>query len=204
MFSPNACVEKTSDQNLITQSQTLPNNLDNDNTSNTGKKEEIKQYGITSPVNVDPPTKKEIIKTREFLTYFQSLNILEPKEAMSKKYPKFFIFRLILLDKLNKLTKNWITEFLIKKRMPSSDAQAIGGHIRTFGSYRLGVNTIGGDIDAVLIVPMHIERKDFFESFSTFLRSRSDVKNLRCITEAYVPVMKFLFCDVEVGFISLI
>ncbi|KAF1744860.1 hypothetical protein MXB_4555, partial [Myxobolus squamalis] len=95
------------------------------------------------------------------------------------------------------IAKSWLVDYLVKRRMAESDIRLVGGHIRTFGSYRLGVHTTGGDIDAVFITPMHVTRKDFFESFSIYLKSRSDVKNLRCIPDAYVPLMKFNFCNIE-------
>lgn len=82
--------------------------------------------------------------------------------------------------------------------MPEAEAKIVGGHIRTFGSYRLGIHTAGGDIDAVMVVPMHVTRKEFYESFGAYLASVADVKDLRIISEAYVPLMKFSFCEIDI------
>ncbi|KII61356.1 Poly(A) polymerase gamma [Thelohanellus kitauei] len=183
--------DRLAEQNMESVIDGSPKSIDSRVT--TGQPNEsnkvLKQYGITSAVNTDRPTKHELAKSREFMEWFKTLDILESSADLNKK--------LVILEKLNKITKKWIVGFLTKKRMPESEARAVGGHIRTFGSYRLGIHTKGGDIDAVMIVPMHITRKDFYESFATYLRSVGEIKNLRVISEAYVPLMKFTFGDVE-------
>ena len=56
---------------------------------------------------------------------------------------------------------------------------------------------LGGDIDTLLIAPRHIDRTDFFTSFVEFLRRQCEVRDLRAIEEAYVPVIKLTFDGIE-------
>lgn len=49
----------------------------------------------------------------------------------------------------------------------------------------------------MLIAPRHIDRNDFFNSFVEFLRRQSEVRDLRAIEEAFVPVIKLTFDGIE-------
>ena len=62
--------------------------------------------------------------------------------------------------------------------MPGDVAEKVGGKVCTFGSFRLGVNSQGGDIDTLCIAPRHIERNDFFTSFSELLKKQPEVRKL--------------------------
>lgn len=48
--------------------------------------------------------------------------------------------RMEVLGSLHKLARQWIRELSLKKNMPPSIAETVGGNIYTFGSYRLGVS----------------------------------------------------------------
>lgn len=82
--------------------------------------------------------------------------------------------------------------------MPEEIADKVGGKVCTFGSFRLGVNSQGGDIDTLCIAPRHIDRYDFFTSFAELLRKQPEVKKLLVIEEAFVPVIKTEFAGIEV------
>jgi poly(A) polymerase len=56
----------------------------------------------------------------------------------------------------------------------------------------------GADIDTLLVAPRHIERNDFFTSFKEMLLSCKHVTNVRAVSDAYVPVIKFEFDEIEV------
>uniref|UniRef100_A0A663N2L9 polynucleotide adenylyltransferase n=1 Tax=Athene cunicularia TaxID=194338 RepID=A0A663N2L9_ATHCN len=111
------------------------------------------------------------------------------------------IHRLVVLDKLNKLVKEWIVELGESKNLSPSDLEEVGGKIFTFGSYRLGVHTKGADIDAVCVAPEHVERSDFFKSFFVKLKHENQIKNLRAVEDAYVPVVKFEFDGIEIDLV---
>jgi poly(A) polymerase len=62
--------------------------------------------------------------------------------------------------------------------MPEEAADKVGGKVCTFGSFRLGVNSQGGDIDTLCIAPRHIDRSDFFTSFADVLRKQPEIEKL--------------------------
>uniref|UniRef100_A0A8B9FQ07 polynucleotide adenylyltransferase n=2 Tax=Amazona TaxID=12929 RepID=A0A8B9FQ07_9PSIT len=109
--------------------------------------------------------------------------------------------RMVVLRKLNNLAKEWISELGQSKNLPPSEVTNVGGKIFTFGSYRLGVHTKGADIDAVCVAPRHVERSDFFQSFFEKLKLQEEIKNLRAVEDAYVPVVKFEFDGIEIDLV---
>ncbi|KAM4607222.1 poly(A) polymerase gamma-like isoform 2-T3 [Polymixia lowei] len=84
------------------------------------------------------------------------------------------------------------------KNLPPSAASNVGGKIFTFGSYRLGVHTKGADIDALCVAPRHVERTDFFQSFFEKFKQHEEIKDLRAVEDAFVPVIKFKFDGIEI------
>ena len=84
--------------------------------------------------------------------------------------------------------------------MPEEVADKVGGKVCTFGSFRLGVNSQGGDIDTLCIAPRHIERSDFFTSFAELLKQQPEIEKLTVIEEAFVPVITLEFAGIEVNF----
>ena len=98
--------------------------------------------------------------------------------------------RILILGKLNNLVKEWIREIRESKNLPPSVTENVGGKIFTFGSYRLGVHTKGADIDALCVAPRHVDRSDFFTSFYDKLKLQEEVKGLRAVEEAFVPLIK--------------
>lgn len=106
--------------------------------------------------------------------------------------------RMDVLHKINTLYKNWIRQISVKsKNMPEDMAEKVGGKVCTFGSFRLGVNSQGGDIDTLCIAPRHIERADFFSSFAELLKRQPEVSKHMVIEEAFVPVIKLEFDGIE-------
>ncbi|XP_028164979.1 poly(A) polymerase type 3-like isoform X3 [Ostrinia furnacalis] len=82
--------------------------------------------------------------------------------------------------------------------MPPTVAETVGGNIYTFGSYRLGVHHRGADIDALCVAPRHIDRTDYFQSFYELLKQQPQVKDLRAVEDAFVPVIKMNFDGIEI------
>ncbi len=73
-----------------------------------------------------------------------------------------------------------------------------GVQIHTFGSYRLGVSTLGSDIDCLCIAPCFVEREEFFTSFLERLVSEPQITDILCVKETRVPLIKFYFSGVQI------
>ncbi|XP_051471489.1 poly(A) polymerase gamma isoform X1 [Apus apus] len=149
--------------------------------------------GITSPISLAPPKDIDFIHTQKLVEAMKPFGVFEDEEELNH--------RLVVLEKLNNLVKEWISELGESKNLPPSAVESVGGKIFTFGSYRLGVQTKGADIDAVCVAPRHVERSDFFQSFFEKLKHQEEIKNLRAVEDAYVPVVKFEFDGIEIDLV---
>lgn len=54
------------------------------------------------------------------------------------------------------------------------------------------------DIDTLCVVPRHVSRDDFFETFHEILSQCPEVTDLTSVREAFVPILKFKFSGIEV------
>ncbi|NXB80242.1 PAPOG polymerase, partial [Donacobius atricapilla] len=150
-------------------------------------------YGLTSPISLAPPSDKDHIHTQKLIEAMKPFGVFEDQEEL--------YHRTSVLGKLNNFVREWISELAESKNLPPSITEQVGGKIFTFGSYRLGVHTKGSDIDALCVAPSHVERSDFFQSFFEKLKNQEEVKNLRAIEDAYVPVIKFEFDGIEIDLV---
>ncbi|NWU74377.1 PAPOG polymerase, partial [Onychorhynchus coronatus] len=151
-------------------------------------------YGLTSPISLALPNDMDHAHTQKLIEAMKPFGVFEDKEELYQ--------RTTVLGKLNNLVREWISELAESKNLPPSIIEHLGGKIFTFGSYRLGVHTKGSsDIDALCVAPSHVERSDFFQSFFEKLKNREEVKNLRAIEDAYVPVIKFDFDGIEIDLV---
>lgn len=66
--------------------------------------------------------------------------------------------------------KKFVRAVSLTRGLSEAAANAAGGKIFTFGSYRLGVHGPGSDIDTLLVVPKHVSRDDFFDVLEPMLR----------------------------------
>ncbi|XP_075452307.1 poly(A) polymerase gamma isoform X3 [Ascaphus truei] len=152
-----------------------------------------KHYGITSSISLAGPKEIDHIYAQKLMEAMRPFGVFEDDEELSH--------RLVVLGKLNNLVKEWIGELGECKNLPPSIIDGVGGKIFTFGSYRLGVHTKGADIDALCVAPRHVERSDFFQSFFEKLKHQEGIKNLRAVEDAFVPVIKFDFMNVEIDLV---
>uniref|UniRef100_A0A667YYY4 Poly(A) polymerase n=1 Tax=Myripristis murdjan TaxID=586833 RepID=A0A667YYY4_9TELE len=149
-----------------------------------------RHYGITSAISLALPKEADLVQTQRLIETMKPYGVFE--EDLELQH------RIMVLGKLNTLVKEWIKEISEQKNLPASVTEEVGGKIFTFGSYRLGVHTKGADIDALCVAPRHVERSDFFSSFYEKLKEQEEVKDLRAVEEAFVPVIKLSFDGIEI------
>lgn len=145
--------------------------------------------GVTAPISTAEPKPEDLIMTQKLEECLRSFDLFESEEEMSH--------RISVLRQINVLVKEWIEEVSLSKKLPPEVAETMTGKIFTFGSFRLGVHTRGADIDTLLVVPRHVERTDFFATFSEKLRNHPLVEYVHQVEDAFVPVIKTKFDGIE-------
>ncbi|KAJ8250274.1 hypothetical protein COCON_G00221960 [Conger conger] len=161
-------------------------------TSNSvlGGQQPLKHYGITSSISLAFPREIDHMYTQKLIEAMKPFGVFEDEDELNH--------RLAVLGKLNTFVKEWIADISETKNLPPSAVANVGGKIFTFGSYRLGVHTKGADIDALCVAPRHVDRSDFFQSFFEKLKLLEEIKDLRAVEDAFVPVIKFKFDGIEI------
>ncbi|XP_064078258.1 poly(A) polymerase type 3-like isoform X3 [Macrobrachium nipponense] len=155
------------------------------------KMESSKTLGMTSAISLAGPKPSDLLQTRKLEEYLREAQMFETDEEMNHRFE--------VLGKLNDLVRSWIRDVSVNhKNMPPQIADTVGGKIFTFGSYRLGVAGQGADIDALCVAPRHIDRSDYFSSFSELLKELSEVTEMRAVEDAYVPLIKMKYEGIEI------
>jgi len=147
-------------------------------------------YGMTSAISDALPTDIDIQLTKSLDDALSREKVITTDEDLSQ--------RLEVLSMLNNLAKEWIREVSMERNLPEITAENVGGLVCTFGSYRLGVYHKGADIDAIVIVPRHITRTDYFATFYNKLKENPIINNVRAVEEAFVPVIKMIIQGIEI------
>lgn len=150
----------------------------------------LKTLGMTSAISTAGPKPIDIEKTNDLKVSLTPFGVFESEAEMHH--------RMGVLGALHRLVRQWIRDESLRKNMPPSVADTVGGNIYTFGSYRLGVHHRGADIDALCVAPRHIERCDYFLTFYDLLKQQPQVKDLRAVEDAFVPVIKMNFDGIEI------
>ena len=86
--------------------------------------------GMTVPISLDGPKAQDVERTQALIKALEPHGCFESEAELSH--------RMEVLATLNTLIKDWIKDLSIEKNMPADVAETIGGHVYTFGSYRLG------------------------------------------------------------------
>ena len=86
--------------------------------------------------------------------------------------------REVVLGRVAALVKKFVRKVSLVRGLSEGAADAAGGRIFTFGSYRLGVHGPGSDIDTLCVVPKHVSRDDFFDVFEPMLKEVEGVSEV--------------------------
>lgn len=147
-------------------------------------------FGMTSAISDALPTDIDIQLTKSLDEALSKEKVITTDDDLSQ--------RLEVLSMLNNLAKEWIRDVSMERNLPEITADNVGGLVCTFGSYRLGVYHKGADIDAIIIVPRHITRADYFSTFYNKLKENPIINYVRAVEEAFVPVIKMIIQGIEI------
>uniref|UniRef100_A0A3P8THV2 polynucleotide adenylyltransferase n=1 Tax=Amphiprion percula TaxID=161767 RepID=A0A3P8THV2_AMPPE len=139
-----------------------------------------KWFGPTGPICEDFPEEEDLILTRKLAKTLQSYDIYESKQELKHRYD---------------------ADFSHVTNVPEVVKAKVGGKVLPFGSYHLGVDSKGADIDALCVGPGFLDRKDFFTSFFEKLKAQEEVKDIRAIEQTYVPVIKLTYEGIEMDLV---
>ncbi len=148
--------------------------------------ENSKFYGVSDPITLEKSTEESVEMSKKLRNYLKESDFFE-SDLDAKKRER-------VLGKIDYLLK----KFVSTQSKARGEQKDCGGKLFTFGSYRLGVHDKGADIDTLCVVPRHISRKDFFDSFYTILASDGDVTEISKIEDAYVPIIKMRYCGIPI------
>jgi len=101
-----------------------------------------------------------------------------------------FHHRLAVLTQLETLLTEWSASL-----SPESKSKVA---LISFGSFRLGVQSVDADIDALALCPPHVTRGDFFTSLVKVLGDDGRVTDLHPVPSAYTPVIKFYMDGIQI------
>ncbi|KZT29383.1 poly-A polymerase [Neolentinus lepideus HHB14362 ss-1] len=138
--------------------------------------------GVTPPISTQESSEREKEVSITLMDELRRQGTFESEEEAR--------LREIVLGRLAALVRRFVKQVSLDHGLSETAAEATGGKIFTFGSYRLGVHGPGSDIDTLCVVPKHVSREDFFEVFEKMLRDAEGVTEVSGVPEAFVPIIK--------------
>ncbi|KAF7322026.1 hypothetical protein MKEN_00725300 [Mycena kentingensis (nom. inval.)] len=132
-----------------------------------------------SPSRSRPNGEREI--TVSLMNELRNQNSFESRQESRR--------RELVLGRVAGLVKKFVRDVSIAKGLSEVAANAAGGKIFTFGSYRLGVHSPGTDIDICCVVPRHVTREDFFAVFEPMVRATEGATEVAGVPDAFVPMI---------------
>ncbi|KAG6527852.1 hypothetical protein ZIOFF_009986 [Zingiber officinale] len=149
------------------------------------------QYGITKPISTAGPTEADLKRTAELERLLVDAGLYESKEESTKREE--------VLEELDKIVKNWVKQLTRQRGYSDQMVEEANAVIFTFGSYRLGVNGPGADVDTLCVGPSYVNREeDFFIILHDLLAEMEEVSELHPVPDAHVPVLKFKFLGISI------
>lgn len=161
-------------------------------------------YGMTEPISLAAPEPLDTHLSAELEAYLRANRLYESVAEQQH--------RETVLSDLSELVTEWVRRVSLAAGMTETMASETGARIFTFGSYRLGVNGPGADIDTLCIAPRHVDRKrDVFgiaepggvppnpdNVLVEMLRRKPLATDIVAVADAYVPIIKFEYAGVEI------
>ena len=92
---------------------------------------QVKQYGITPPIQTQLPTKQERDANDALMEELKQQNNFESPEDTEKRKKVLQLIQTVIIEFVKLVSK--------KRKLPQATIDSAGGKIFTFGSYRLGV-----------------------------------------------------------------
>ncbi|OCH94279.1 poly-A polymerase [Obba rivulosa] len=138
--------------------------------------------GVTPPISTNESSVREKEVTDTLMDELRRQGTFESEEEAKT--------REIVLGRVAALVKKFVRRVSITRGLSEAAANAAGGKIFTYGSYRLGVHGPGSDIDTLCVVPKHVSREDFFDVFEDMLKETEGVTEASGVPDAYVPLIK--------------
>ncbi|KAF5387807.1 hypothetical protein D9615_000726 [Tricholomella constricta] len=150
-------------------------------------------YGVTPPISTSESSEREKEVTVSLMEELRRQNVFEnEQEARTRE---------IVMGRVAALVKKFVRTVSLSRGLSETAANAAGGKIFTFGSYRLGVHGPGSDIDTLCVVPKHVSREDFFDVFEPMLREAEGAMEVSGVPEAYVPIIKTKISGIPIDFL---
>ncbi|KAI9907429.1 hypothetical protein PsorP6_003645 [Peronosclerospora sorghi] len=141
-------------------------------------------------IRATPPEPKDLEQSAKLQAFMEKNFPTESDENITRR-------SLILAD-LRSIFRQWVKQICINKGVPEEMAVDAGGQILVSGSYRLGVNEPGADIDTICVAPRHVTREDFFSSLKDIFLQHPKVSNLVAIEGAIVPILTFDYEEINI------
>lgn len=162
-------------------------------------------FGVTDPISEATPSALDYRLSRELEECLHANNLYESRAEQQER-------ERVLVELLD-LVKDWVHRVALHQGMPEPDASDTGARVFTFGSFRLGVNGPGADIDTLAVTPAHINReRDVFGLPDTatgattpsknvlvnILRENPHATDIVAVADSYVPIIKMTYRGVEI------
>ncbi|XP_033829608.1 poly(A) polymerase type 3-like [Periophthalmus magnuspinnatus] len=149
-----------------------------------------KWYGTTGPLSFDFPSEEDLKRTRMLMEDLKSLDIFQSHLEVEHRER--------VVRNMESLFKQWLTETCLAMNVPEYVTEKVGGRVVPFGSYALGVNAKGADIDLLCVGPGFVQRSDFFSSFVEKLKTHNAIQIIQVIEDAFVPVIKLTYDGIDI------
>jgi poly(A) polymerase len=115
-----------------------------------------------------------------------------------------YCIRTVVLESLQAITEEFVKQVCRAQGMSEKVANAAGGKICTYGSFRLGVYGPGSDIDTLVVAPKNVEKDDYFKYYPDLLLKmapKGSITDLTVVPDAFVPIIKFEYSGISIDLI---